>query len=536
MRVLTPEQLAARLGDRFRLLTGGGRTALRRQQTLQATVDWSHDLLAEPERALFRRLAVFPGGATGGFPLEAAEAVGRRATRWRRRDVLDLLTGLVDKSLVLAEARGAEERYRLLETLRQYAEERLLQAGEAAAVRDRHAAWCLALGRAIAAAEAAGAHPCANPARRRLLDERENVRAALGWWASDPAAAPAGLELLADVGRDGRGRDGERVPALAGDLPGAGARAHGGARPVPARPRPLPALGARVPPRRRAAREAREIFEALGDADGAAEAASHEGLVAANLGDYDRGAALIGAALARARARGDWARVEQLRARPGGGRLRPAGPRRRPARASRRAARWPSATGVAPLVASGLLRLAALDRLEGDLPPRPRAAGGAPPAASSGSARPAGRGLAGSQDLLALELGSLARAEGRHAEARAHLHGALRRLHRRGEGALLRSAVCLAGLAGGRPRRARAGGDPPRRRRRRRGPHRHRARAGRARRGPGLPGAGAPALGEAGYAAAWAAGQAMTLEQAVAYALEDAPDAAASSGLPGGAP
>ena len=211
VRVLTPEQLAARLGDRFRLLTGGGRTALRRQQTLQATVDWSHDLLAEPERALFRRLAVFPGGATGGFPLEGAEAVGAgdgAGAPVEAADVLDLLTGLVDKSLVLAEARGAEERYRLLETLRQYAEERLLQAGEAAAARDRHAAWCLALGRAVAAARAAGAHPLVSPAGRRLRAERESVRAALAWWAADPAAAPAGLELLAAVGPEGGGRTG----------------------------------------------------------------------------------------------------------------------------------------------------------------------------------------------------------------------------------------------------------------------------------------------------------------------------------------
>jgi predicted ATPase/class 3 adenylate cyclase len=520
VRVLTPEQLAARLGDRFRLLTGGGRTALRRQQTLRATVDWSHDLLAEPERALFRRVAVFPGGATGGFPLEAAEAVGAGAPV-AAAEVLDLLTGLVDKSLVLAEARGAEERYRLLETLRQYAEERLLQAGEAAAVRDRHAAWCRDLGRAVAAGWAVGEHPMATPAGRRLLDERENVRAALAWWASDPAAAPAGLELLADIGGGGAGETGsesrrwlERFLGLA-------------PAPTTARARCLLALGhflrwehefARAGG---AAREARELFEALGDADGAAEAASHEGLVAANLGDYDRGAALIGAALARARERGDGLRVEHY-ARDLGvvalarGALLEARARIEESRA------LAERHGLGPLVASGLLRLAVLDRLEGDYP-RARAR----LAALRRSAAPIGAaGSGASRDLLVLELGSLARAEGRHDEARAHVHGALRRLHRRGEGTLLRSAVGLAGLlevARGAPARgvtllgAGAVGEgligtvhvPD-----------VRAEA------PGFLERARVALGEAGYAAAWTAGRAMTLEQAVTYALEDAPTAA----------
>ena len=254
VRVLTPEQLAARLGDRFRLLTGGGRTALRRQQTLQATVDWSHDLLAEPERALFRRLAVFPGGAAGGFPLEAAEAVGAGdpGDPVAPDAVLDLLTGLVDKSLVLADAGGAEERYRLLETLRQYAGERLLQAGEAAAVRDRHRDWCLALARAVAAADRGrrrAAAPGGGPAARGRARERAGragvVRLRPRRGAGRPRAA--GRRGPAEGGRGGHD---ERAPPLAGDLPGAGARPHGDPRPVPARPGPLPALAPRVRPRR----------------------------------------------------------------------------------------------------------------------------------------------------------------------------------------------------------------------------------------------------------------------------------------------
>ena len=137
------EQIAARLDDRFRLLTGGSRTALRRQQTLRATIDWSYDLLSEPERVLFRRLAVFVGrldarGGRGG--LREASEVDDRAD-----EVLDLLLRLVDRSLVVAEAEGQSERYRLLETIRQYAQEKLLESGEAAPVRDRHRDWCLAL-------------------------------------------------------------------------------------------------------------------------------------------------------------------------------------------------------------------------------------------------------------------------------------------------------------------------------------------------------------------------------------------------------
>ena len=521
VRVLTPEQLAARLGDRFRLLTGGGRTALRRQQTLQATVDWSHDLLAAPERALFRRLAVFPGGATGGFPLEAAEAVGAGEpvagrTSWTSSPGWWTSPSSSPRRAGPRSATGCWRR--CASTPRSGC----CRRGRPAAVRDRHAAWCLALGRAIAAAEAAGTLPRRNPARGRLLDERESVRAALGWWAADPAAAPAGLELLAAVGEMGVGETNSKsrrwLETFLGLAPARTA----------ARARCLLALDHFLRwehefPRAAAAREAREIFEALGDDDGAAEAASHEGLVAASLGDYAAGRP-------PRRRPGPGPRARRLgprraaRARPGGGRPRAAGPRRGPG-----AHRGEPHAGRAPRhrrpVAQGLLRLAVLDRLEGDLPrARARLEELRQHVVRLGEAM--GGGAAWWQDLLALERGSLARAEGRHDEARTQIHGALRRLHRRGEGALLRTAVCLAGLlevARGAPARgvtllgAGAVGEgligtvhvPD-----------VRVEA------PGFLERARAALGEAGYASAWAAGRAMPLEQAVTYALEDAPGSA----------
>ena len=184
----------------------------------------------------------------------------------------------------------------------------------------------------------------ATPAGRRLYAERDNLRAALGWWAADPAAAPAGLELLADAGEVGAGETESEsrrwVETFLGLVPARTA----------ARARCLLALDHYLRwehafPRAAAAREAREIFEALGDADGAAEAASHEGLVAANLGDYARGAALIGAALARARERGDWARVERHARDLGVVALARRDLAEARARGSRRVSPWRSATG-----------------------------------------------------------------------------------------------------------------------------------------------------------------------------------------------
>jgi predicted ATPase/transcriptional regulator with XRE-family HTH domain len=142
--VLTPPDLAHRLDDRFRLLTGGSRTALARYQTLRASIDWSYGLLSEAEQVVFRRLAVF----VGSFSWEAAEAVcgrGEVEVRFPREGLLELLPRLVDKSLVQADLSGEEVRFHLLETLREYAWGRLVEAGEDEVLRRSHLAWYQAL-------------------------------------------------------------------------------------------------------------------------------------------------------------------------------------------------------------------------------------------------------------------------------------------------------------------------------------------------------------------------------------------------------
>ncbi len=133
VRALSLTEIVDSLHDRFRLLTGGSRTAVRRQQTLRASVDWSHALLTETERILFRRLSVF----NGGFDLHAAQSVCGEVDI-ERYQVLDQLTLLVDKSLVVADEGSGRTRYRLLETVRQYALEKLGESGEADIVRSRH--------------------------------------------------------------------------------------------------------------------------------------------------------------------------------------------------------------------------------------------------------------------------------------------------------------------------------------------------------------------------------------------------------------
>lgn len=133
--VLSPAQIAARLDDRFSLLTSGSRTALPRHQTLLAALEWSHDLLAPTERVLLRRLSVFHGG----FTLEAVEEVCGDGEK-ERAGILGTLSRLVTKSLVVSDADSSEVRYRLLETVWQYAAKRLIESGEEPALQTAHAA------------------------------------------------------------------------------------------------------------------------------------------------------------------------------------------------------------------------------------------------------------------------------------------------------------------------------------------------------------------------------------------------------------
>jgi predicted ATPase/class 3 adenylate cyclase/DNA-binding CsgD family transcriptional regulator len=172
VRALSLTEILESLHDRFRLLTGGARTAVRRQQTLRASVDWSHALLTEPERVLFRRLAAF----LGGFDLDAAQTVAGGGDV-QRYQVLDQLTLLVDKSLVVADDSRGRTRYRLLETVRQYALEKLGESGEADAVRTRHRDYYTALAAAVDA-------PAGTDYEQRLEQaeiEIDNLRAAFGW-------------------------------------------------------------------------------------------------------------------------------------------------------------------------------------------------------------------------------------------------------------------------------------------------------------------------------------------------------------------
>jgi non-specific serine/threonine protein kinase len=215
---LTPEQISARLDDRFRLLTGGSRTALPRQQTLRALIDWSYRLLSEPERILLRRLSVFAGGWT----LDAAEAVCA-GDGLERAGILELLLQLVDKSLVQAEPKGEEERYRLLETLRQYAHEELLSREEAEQVRRRHFRHFLAL---TEEAEPALTGAASADWLKRLGADHDNLRTALDWGLGSGESA-ATLQMAAAlglmwvyIGQVTEGREWiERGLATAGGLP-----------------------------------------------------------------------------------------------------------------------------------------------------------------------------------------------------------------------------------------------------------------------------------------------------------------------------
>jgi predicted ATPase/class 3 adenylate cyclase len=292
-RALSPQQLDARLGDRFRLLTGGWRTSLPHHQTLRAAIEWSHRLLSGPEQVLFRRLAVFAGGCT----LEAAEEV---CAKDGDLDVLLLVAALVDKSLLVHEP--AQERYRMLETIRQFAWDRLVEAGEVEALRARHRDWCLAL------AEAAEfTTPAATAWLARLAAEQDNFRAALEWdgppgddGAKRLRLAGALREFWWSQAQSGEGRHwleralqaGQQAPAAARAtaLVGAGLLAWEQGDTASA----LTFL-----------RQGHALYEQLGDRRGVAEALVGLGEAAVVQGRYQEARAVLEQAVAEARAAGD---------------------------------------------------------------------------------------------------------------------------------------------------------------------------------------------------------------------------------------
>jgi len=183
IRVISVDQIAKRLDDRFRLLTGGSRTVLERHQTLRAAIDWSYNLLSDAEQVLFGRLSVF----VGGWMLEAAESVCE-GSLVRSDDILNLLEQLINKSLVIKEESGNESRYHMLETIRQYANEKLIESGESNALRDRHLEYFLSL------AETAEPH-LIRPEQIEwlpLLDaDYENLRLAFEWALSKERVEPS---------------------------------------------------------------------------------------------------------------------------------------------------------------------------------------------------------------------------------------------------------------------------------------------------------------------------------------------------------
>lgn len=184
VKLLGVDQIATRLDDAFRLLTGGSRTALPRQQTLRAMIDWSYNLLSDEEKTALQQLSVF----VGGWSLEAAESVGNNP------NMLDLLTHLVDKSLVTVDLKhGGEPRYYLLETIRQYGRERLSQSGDADSIREQHFAYFLAFARRV---ESLVVGADQRMWFDRLELELDNFRAALEWSLdSGESGAQAGLQM-----------------------------------------------------------------------------------------------------------------------------------------------------------------------------------------------------------------------------------------------------------------------------------------------------------------------------------------------------
>lgn len=187
LRVLCPAELLTRLDDRFRLLTEGGRTMLARQQTLRATVDWSYELCEPAERLLWRRISVF----AGSFDLPAVENICTDDDA-PAETLLDVIAGLVDKSVLVRVENVGAARYRLLETLRQYGHERLREAGEEQVFRGRHRDCYLGLAE-LGERQWFSSSQRDTSTRTRL--DHANLRAALEFCMTEPGEETTGLRL-----------------------------------------------------------------------------------------------------------------------------------------------------------------------------------------------------------------------------------------------------------------------------------------------------------------------------------------------------
>src|SRR5579884_857252 len=297
---MSVEQIASRLSDRFGLLRGGSRADLPRQQTLQAMLDWSYELLTQKERLLLGRLSVF----ASGWALEAAESVCADE-QVEAFEVLDLLVSLVDKSLVIAEERAGRSRYHLLETIRAYGRERLLEREEETRWCARHLAYFLAL------AEEAEPHltgPLQAEWMERLKAEQDNLRAALRWSEHDKESGEAGLRLAGALwrfwgihGNWSEGREHLRTALSQDDLPPGS----------PARAKALNGAG-NLAEHQGDYAEARALHEQslaisqeLGDKRGIASSLNNLGLVAQWQGDYAAARTLYEQSLAIDRDMGD---------------------------------------------------------------------------------------------------------------------------------------------------------------------------------------------------------------------------------------
>jgi predicted ATPase len=305
MRSMSLEELNRRLDHRFGLLTGGSRTAMPRAQTLRSAIDWSYDLLNDSEQALFRRFSVFAGGWT----LEAVQAFAGDGDGdgdgVDKDTVLDLLTSLVDKSLVVAEHRKRATRYRLLETMRAYARDRLRESGEEAEWKSRHLAYFVAL--------AEEAEPQLTGADQEewldgLETEHDNLRSALAWSSAAGGDAAVGLRLAGALSWFWyvRGYLGEGRGCLSGSL--AAAR---DVQPAAARAKALHGAGVLAseqgdfPAARALHEESLAIRRELGDRRGIAVSLSNLAVVAQEQGDYAAGRVLRQESLALFRELGD---------------------------------------------------------------------------------------------------------------------------------------------------------------------------------------------------------------------------------------